>query len=789
MTPLPIFQSNWNNHLLVQHIPKPVKNKFKISQNSEKELDKNLPVILFISSYPPRECGIATYTQDLINSINNKFKNSFIIKVIALQNDDTELNYPEEVWFHINVHKKKQYHYLANKINTTPHIAFVYLQHEFGLFGKKYGKNLLKLTNILIKPFSITFHTVLDKPNSELKNLVQKICKNAFSVVVMTNSSLKILKEEYEICSDKIKIIAHGTHLVQFDCSENNVYPIHFADRIILSTFGLIGEGKSIETAIKAMAIIIKKFPNVLYLVIGKTHPEVIKVQGENYREYLYELIVKNELQNHVKFINRYLSLEELLEYLQKTKIYFFTSKDPNQAVSGTLAYAVGCGCPVISTPIPHAKEILHKCGVTFEYENHNDLAVKAISLLQNESKLKQMHYNAIQNITPSCWQNNALLYANIYKNYYNDVKHELKYQIPIISVKHIKRLTTPIGIVQFSKLHEPDESSGYTLDDNARALIAVIKYYELTLDKSILAYVSIYLRFIRNAQLADGSFLNYIDQEGNYMLNNMNENLEDSNGRAIWAIGEFLFRQSLFHEELNDMASEILKKSLNNIVKLESPRAISFAIKGLCICNISMQNNDIKNIIKTLTDKLVYRYKVTSKKNWKWFEGYLTYANSVIPEAMLMAYLSTNHHHYKKIAINSFEFLLKQTFYNHQIKVISNQGWKINGEVSKTFGEQPIEIAYTIIALATFNTYHPNKNYQEKINEAYNWFLGENHLNQIIYNPATGGCFDGLEETNVNLNQGAESTICYLMSRLIIEKQINHHLSPNQNKTYLVNT
>jgi glycosyltransferase involved in cell wall biosynthesis len=709
----------------------------------------------------------------LKNAIQEKFGNSFSLKICALETTEADYEYPKEVKYRINTQLEAHFIALSTKINADKNIAMVFLQHEFGLFGGIYGDYLLKFMKHLKRPIATTFHSVLPNPDQKLKKVVRKIADYSNFLVVMTSISKSILIRDYGIAERKITVISHGTHLVaSFDDLQYKIKNL-FSDRIVLTTFGLLNQGKSIETALEALPQIIKKFPNVIYLIIGKTHPEVLKWEGEKYRNFLYEKVQELHLENNVRFINKYLSLEELMDYLQRTKIYLFTSKDPNQAVSGTLAYAMACGCPVIATPIPHAKEFLNGAGVNYDFQNANQLAQKTIELLNNPKLLKEMRLNALHKISPTSWQNSAIAHIDLVKNNSNKLKIELQYEIPEISLNHIKRMTTEDGLIQFSAIATPNIQSGYTLDDNARALIAVTKHYQLTNEETDLELIDIYLKFILLCQQENGSFLNYVDKDGNFTPNNSNENLEDANGRAIWALGEFISLQEIIPNNLIRKAKFSIEKALINIHKFRSPRAVSFAIKGLYFYNLDTQSPRINYIITSLADNLVSKYRGISDKKWKWFEDYLTYANSILPEAMLFAGLSTGSELYKNIAKTSFDFLLDLTFKEDQIKVISNQGWYHRGKVVNQFGEQPIDVAYTILALQTFYQVYEDENYKEKMKIAFDWFLGKNHLRQIVYNPKTGGCYDGLEENHINLNQGAESTISYLLSRLALEKVI----------------
>ena len=340
-----------------------------------------------------------------------------------------------------------------------------------------------------------------------------------------------------------------------------------------------------------------------------------------------------------------------------------------------------------------------------------------------------------------------------------------------MLPLNHIKQLTTHFGIIQFSKINQPDISSGYTIDDNARAMIALCMHYELTRNKEDVYYISTYLHFIKYCQQPAGNFLNYVDEYKKFTGQNYESNLEDSNGRAIWALGYLISLGNLIPEFLLVSAKNILQKALPDALKMHSTRAMAFTIKGLCYYN---DNNELSGnllLIQTLADRLVNMYKHESCEGWEWFESYLTYGNSILPEALLSAYLATGKLIYKEAAYVSFNFLLSKTFHKNGIKPISNKNWLQKGGITGEFGEQPIDVAYTILALDTFNREFKYENYLDKMDTAFNWFLGNNHLKQIIYNPCTGGCFDGLEEFQVNLNQGAESTVSYLMARLTMEK------------------
>jgi glycosyltransferase involved in cell wall biosynthesis len=767
-----------------------LENPVKIPQKHKYQFHKNKTdnpaEILFITSYPPRECGIATYSHDLISAINNKFSNSLSVIVCALESGDVNFEYPDEVKYVIKTSLAESYEKTALEINKNGRIRIVLIQHEFGFFRKQEQPFIQFLTG-LIKPIIVVFHTVLPKPDIKLKTIITDISEICKEIVVMTHNSADILINDYDLPADQISVIAHGTHLVPHLNKQILKKRYGFSGRQILTTFGLLSSGKSIETTLKALPEIVKTNPDVLFLVIGKTHPEVLKEEGEAYRTSLEVMVSQYNLTNHVKFINTYLTLSSLLEYLQFTDIYLFTTNDPNQAVSGTFSYAMSCGCPIISTPIPHAKEVLtDDTGIIFDFLNSEQLAQGVIKLLNDTPLRRKIKTNTLQKVVSTAWENSAVEHAMLFRNLAAD-KITLQYNLPSINLNQIKLLTTNTGIIQFSRVNQPDLCSGYTLDDNARALVAMGMYYTDTRDIKSIWYMNKYLSFIKLCLQPDGSFLNYVDIENNFTSQNKYSNLEDSNGRALWALGYIISQKGLIPEKISSEALVIFRKVIPHIETIHSPRAMAFAIKGLYLYLDSLKSIQNLILVKTLATRLVQSYKEVSGEKWQWFEDYLTYANSILPEAMLYAWLITGDSEYRDIALTSFNFLLSNTFNDNGIEVISNRGWLKKGETASHFGEQPIDVAYTIMTLSRFYEAFGVEEYLVKMEVAFDWFLGNNRLHQTIYNPRTGGCYDGLEDTHVNINQGAESTISYLMARLTVEKYRREKNKPVIKKTYAI--
>lgn len=739
----------------------------EITQESER-----LPEILFVTSYPPRECGIATYSQDLIAALTNKFQDSFSLRVAALETCGAKHSYSEDVAYVLETDRKESYQKLARDLNADPLLKLIVVQHEFGLF-KTNEADFIAFLKALDKPIIVAFHTILPNPDALLRKNVLQIDAIAGSFIVMTEASAKLLRQEYGIASDKIAVIPHGTHLVRHTDSEILKKKYKLSGRKIISTFGLLSSGKSIETTLDAMPAIAAADPDVLFLIIGKTHPSVKRDEGERYRNGLAAKVRALGMQEHVKFINSYLPLDRLLDYLQLTDIYLFTSNDPNQAVSGTFSYAISCGCPVVSTPIPHAMELLQDgSGIIIGFGDAAQLEKEVVMLLESPQRRREISANGIHKLAPAAWENAAIAHAKLFDAVLGNTL-QLHYKKPAISLSHFKSLTTPFGMIQFSIINQPDLKSGYTLDDNSRALVAMCQHFELTRDEDDLDYLILYYRFIRFCLQEGGGLLNYADAGGIFTDQN-SENLQDANGRAVWALGFLISMEGIMPRALVSEARNTLQKALKGAEAITSTRAMAFIIKGVYYSNKNKAAYENVVLVRLLADRMVQMYLHESKPGWHWFESYLTYGNSILPEAMLCAYLATGDLLYKETARTSFDFLLSKIMTESRIKVISNKGWLYNDRkaaIEAVGGEQPIDVAYTILALSRFYETFKDRTYLREMEIAFSWFLGNNHLEQIIYNPCTGGCYDGLEENYVNLNQGAESTVSYLMARLTVEK------------------
>lgn len=719
--------------------------------------------ILFLSTCPPRECGIATFTQDISNAVEKRIFPSANVKIAAMNRNGVNIyNYPKKVIYQVNDADIDQYIETAKKINENDTIKLVNIQHEFGIFGGEFGSYLIAFLEILKKPCVITLHSILPEPEESMKKVVQSMAEKCNAFIVMANKGKELLRNVYGVKND-IYVIPHGIPTVSFENSKIEKKRIGYEDKIILTSFGMVGPGKGYEDAIDSLPKVVEKFPNLLYLIVGETHPIVRKESGEEYRNYLERKIKKLGLQNHVKFYNKYLKLSEIVRYLKASDIYISSSQNPNQITSGTLVYAMGCGRPVVSTPFLHAKEIVtNERGRLVEFDNSESFSNAIIDILSHPEEAKEMCKNSYHYTRHMTWPNVALNYEKVF-NKYAPISLTSENMLPELKLNHLNNMTDEFGIIQFAINTTPDINSGYTTDDNARALIATCLYYDMFKDMKKINLINTYLNYLDYVQQEDGRFFNYVDKTRKV---NKSEWGEDTHGRALWSLGTLISTNNI-PKEIKDKAKNLFHKAIKPIRKFESPRAISFSILGFSKYQERFPKLRYKRIVTRLADKLVNLYSINSTNDWNWFEKYLTYANSKMSEALFYAYKVTKDKTYLDIGEDSLKFLMSLTFENGIFIPIGQKGWYMKEGKRAYYDQQPIDVASMVQTLVIANKLTDKKEYMDKALNTFQWFLGKNSLNQVIYNESTGGCYDGLGENSININQGAESTVSYLLARL----------------------
>ncbi len=721
--------------------------------------------ILYFSTFPPRECGIATFTRDLTSAMDKKFNPSLKSKILAINDNGSSIyNYNQKVKYQIDETDIESYINIAKKINNDSAIRLVNIQHEFGIFGGIFGDYLITFLEAIKKPVVVTFHTVIPKPNEKLKKVIEFIFNKCAAIVVMADTAVKIFEEDYGIKKGKIKVIPHGVPTIPFQPDNINIKKkLGFKNKAILSTFGLINRGKGIEYVIQALPKIVKKNPNILYLVIGETHPQVRKREGEAYRNKLVKLVKKFNLTAQVKFYNKYLSLREITDYLRVTDIYICPSLSCNQITSGTLAYALSASKAIIATPSLYAKEVLAKGrGILVNFKDAPGI-IKAVNLLLTKPELKRKkEKESYAYSRKMLWPNVAAEYLEVFRKIVNISNPVGLYKFPALKINYLLDLTDEVGIIQHAKHSVKDRSSGYTVDDNARALIAAVMYQKRFRDQPSLKLINTYLSFLYHAQKKDGWFHNLMDYDRKF-LDQVGS--EDCFGQALWATG-FVVASNLY-QNTKMTAKLVFDKAVKNVPKLNSPRSLAFSILGLYYYYQKFPNQDILRKIEKLADHLVTLYKNQSTKDWRWFEKIIAYQNGRLPESLFLAYEITKNKEYFKVAQESLDFLASLVILENKLVLIGQGGWYNYKGKRAYFDQQPVDAASMVQVFLTAWRVTKDESYYEKAGLSFSWFLGRNSIGQFVYDEVTGGCFDGLLPACVNLNQGAESTISYLLARM----------------------
>lgn len=727
---------------------------------------KNKNSVLYLSTFPPRECGIATFTKDLADAVTKRLPPAFETRIYAINNDPTDMyNYDASVMGHISATRIEDFVLAAERLNAETNVKLVHVQHEFGIFGGTWGNHLIPFLQIIKKPVVITFHSVLPRPNQSLKSLVQFIGEHVNHVVVMNALSERVLEKDYGIDRSKISFIPHGIPSVPFgEDSEAKTF-MGFEGKFILCTFGHLNRGKGIEYAIRALPRIVTRYPNILYVVIGATHPVVRKRDGEEYRNFLKKEAERLNLKNHVKFYNKYLGLEEIISCLQATDVYLSPTLDPAQSVSGTLSYALGAGCPVISSASLYAKHLLGGGrGILVPPRDSRAIQKALFTFLQNPRKRKKMAKDAYDGTRHMTWPNVALSHIHLYRTHAGLRKKET---LPPFTISHLERLTNDFGVVQFAKRTRPDLRSGYSLDDNARALMIGVSEWKRSQTKKAMNLMERYLTFLEFVQQPSGRFVNIVSEE---RILDKKDLSFDAEGRAVWALG-FLLGTNALPEVIERRAAILFRKALPRIRAARSLRAKAFILLGISHYLSLHPSPKYKTLLRKIADSLVRSFERASSPDWQWFEDMLSYSNGKLPEALLAAYRITGTRTYLEAAEKNLAFLIKVSFEPDCLSPVGQRGWYQRSGKRARFDQQPEEVSSLIEALALAYRITQKKAYRKRAKEAFQWFLGRNHLNQVVYDEATGGCHDGIGKNSLNMNQGAESTISYLLARLSIEE------------------
>jgi glycosyltransferase involved in cell wall biosynthesis len=759
--------------------------------------------VAVIGNYLPRHCGIATFTTDLCSAIAAEYGTA---RLLALPVNDTEegYNYPDRVRWSLAQDDVKSYEDAADFLNFN-NIDMVCLQHEYGIFGGPAGSHILHLLRRLKMPVVTTLHTVLREPDPNQLVVMEQIAELSDRLIVMSQLSSQFLQEIFKVPGSKIDMVPHGVPDLPF--LDPNFYKDRFGveGKAVLLTFGLLSPNKGIENVIQALPQILSKHNNVAYIIAGATHPHILRREGEKYRHSLQALAKDVGVESQVIFHNRFVSPDEMVEFIGAADIYITPYRHEAQVVSGTLAYALGAGKAIISTPYWHAIELLDdRRGALVPFQDPDAIANKTIELLDTPATRHAMRKRAYLFAREMVWKRVAQGYMESFVRVRGDrmespkvqfsarMTHKSPDQLPELKLNHWNGMTDDTGMLQHAIFTMPNRKEGYTTDDNARALILAVMLDQLDMGQLNMEQLNmgqldlqladsdprkkadlpsanspaLYLSFLEHAfNPAKGRFKNFLRYDRRW---NEPVGSEDCHGRALWALGTVLGRSE--DQGLRGAAGRLFEFSLPAVLEFNSPRAWAYALLGVQQYLSSYPGDrDAQKVRSALSRRLLEMYESVRRPDWKWFENVLAYGNSRLPQALILVGAACSDDHMISAGLESLDWL-SQTQHcdiNRHFVPIGSQGfYRQDGEKAR-FDQQPLEAAGAVSACLQAYRVTGDNRWRKEAWSAFNWFLGDNDLQLSLYDSVTGGCRDGLHPERANENQGAESTLSFLMALL----------------------
>jgi glycosyltransferase involved in cell wall biosynthesis len=735
--------------------------------------------VAVIGNYLPRQCGIATYTTDLCTALAAR---SPATDIFALaMNDTTEgYDYPERVRFELAQHDIGAYHRAADFVNLA-NTDLVCVQHEYGIFGGPSGSYLLALLRDLRVPIVTTLHTILRDPEPQQRAVLIELAKLSDRLVVMSERGATFLREIYGISGEKIDVIPHGIPDVPFLDSSFHKDQLGAEGKIVLLTFGLLSRNKGIEDVIAAMPAILEQHPEVVYIVLGATHPHVRQQEGERYRLMLQRMAHELGVEQQVTFYDQFVALDELMQFIGATDIYITPYLNPAQIVSGTLAYTVGAGKAVISTPYWYAEEMLADGrGMLVPFHDPAAIAERVLELLDNEAERHAMRKRAYMLGREMTWARVAERYMETFRRTRDEHhlgsrtlrtvrrRYERVIDLPPQRLDHLRQMTDDTGMLQHAVLTVPNYNEGYTTDDNARALIAAVLLDGFGTPEAE-ALASRYMAFLWHAfNQEQGRFRNFMSYDRRWQEE---VGSEDSHARSLWALGTVLGRS--YNQSLLGIAGMLFERALPATLAFEHPRPWAFALRGI---HEYLQNfsggRAARHASQTLAERLLALYQTNRADDWRWFGDLLTYDNAVLPHALLLSGDVLGRQDMCDAALEALSWLtsLQRAEDGHFVP-IGCHGFYQRGATPARFDQQPLEAHAMVLSALDAHRITGDEHWLEEAHRAFDWFLGRNDLQLPLYDPATGGCCDGLEVDRVNQNQGAESTLAFLLALLELRR------------------
>jgi len=735
--------------------------------------------IAVVGNYLPRRCGIATFTTDLCDALHAEYGTT---ELLALPVNDTEEGYayPARVRFELSEDNLASYRQAADFLNFS-NIDLVCLQHEYGIFGGQAGAHILELLRRLRMPFATTLHTVLREPNPDQRRVLEEIATLSDRVIVMSKQSSEILQEVFKVPADKIDLIPHGIPDLPF--TDPSFYKDGFGTegKEVLLTFGLLSPNKGIENVIKALPQILARHSNVVYMVSGVTHPHILRREGDKYRHSLQSLAKELGVEANVIFRNRFVSPQEMVELIGAADIYITPYKHKAQVVSGTLAYALSAGKAIISTPYLHAVELLdEERGALVPFDDPEAIAAKTVELLDNATARHAMRKRAYLYARDMVWSRVAQKYMKSFERIYNERLRNPRAtfsarnteknldRLPAIKLDHLYRMTDHTGMVEHAVFVVPNYPEGYSTDDNARALIVTTLLEEIGVHApaNSVDLASRYLAFLWHAyDPTTKRFRNSLTYECQW---HETEHSEDSHGRALWGLGTVLGRSK--NAGLRGAAGRMFELAVPTAVEFKSPRACAFALLGVQEYLDSFPGDRAAlSASDALANRLRSSYRAHRTEDWKWFENGLSYSNARLPQALMRAGVRAGNEEMISAGLEALDWLvtLQRCEAKGHFVPIGSQGFYSKTTEKARFDQQPVEACAAVSACLEAYRATGKGRWRKEAWSAFNWFLGDNDLQIALYDPATGGCRDGLHPDRANENQGAESTLSFLMALL----------------------
>lgn len=729
--------------------------------------------VALLGNHLPRQCGIATFTTDLRDALASQFPD--VDCFVVAMNDASEHTYPSRVRFEIGENDVAAYRRAADFLNVNT-VDVLSVQHEYGIFGARAGANVLALLRELRMPIVTTLHTILRDPNPQQRQVMDELTQISERLVVMTAHGADVLRATHGVPEHKIDVIPHGIPAVPWDSSSKDRLGVE--GRSVLLTFGLLSPDKGIESVIDALPGILEHHPDAVYIVLGATHPHLKERQGETYRLSLEDRAKRLGVDSSVIFHDRFVSQSELVEFLAAADIYVTASLNQEQSTSGTLAYAVGAGKAVISTPYVYARELLADGrGILVPWNDPQAIAREVTSLLGDDMRRHRLRERAAAHGRKMTWPVVARSYLRSFDRARLEHAERRRtvfqartlarrpIELPEVNLEYLGLMTDDTGMLQHGAFNVPRYRDGYCLDDNARALLLMALVEEAgTVDRrSVRRLASRYLAFVNHAfDVERGCFRNFMSYERHWTETTGSE---DSHGRAVWALGTVVGRSA--DPGRQSLGGDLFQAALPATRGFTSPRAWAFTLLGIDEYLRAFQGDSMVETVRTtLAERLLELYDRNRGRDWPWFEDRVTYSNARLPQALLVSGHRMGRSDMTAAGIESLAWLAaQQCSEDGCFAPIGSNGFFVRGGRKAAFDQQPVEASGMIAACIEAGRLTGEPRWAEHARRAFQWFLGRNQLQQSLYDPVTGGCRDGLHPDRANENQGAESTLSFLIA------------------------